>query len=360
MSISVQRFIVKATPSKSNKRYYEWQTATIVMFIPENNKKLAIDKARKTLVKNHWDLISFENKSTLIEERVREEGGEVWEAYRSAKNGEVFFLVSPDHFGAGTDVFDKTFKLFRPCRITETFIDSIIQDAGGKRFSEINANVLKNADYLIGDFIFELKDLQEEGLKKKPHQAKLAKLFIPYFPNQSQVILDASVLSKGDYRQYLDIISLPIQSQVKSASKQIKSTRDIMKNPNLKGGIIFLNTGYGSFSHDEFAKQVERYAMKDSSQFTAIVSISVWMETNGLDSYVYHDISPKNTQYDEVLKIKDSFIDLFEQMMTNLVTGKISDSVIRSTPLNPLAFHYEGIDFFWSPPYVPLPWEVEN
>lgn len=33
-----------------------------------------------------------------------------------------------------------------------------------------------------------------------------------------------------------------------------------------------------------FAEQVERYARKDSGQFTAVISITVWMETNGFDS----------------------------------------------------------------------------
>ncbi|MEJ2184023.1 MAG: hypothetical protein P8Y66_10965, partial [Nitrospirota bacterium] len=183
---------------------------------------------------------------------------------------------------------------------------------------------------------------------------------IPYFPNQSQILLDASVLSQNDYRIYLDIISRRIPSQVKSASKQIRSTRDMLKNPNLKGGIIILNTGYSSFPHNEFAKQVELYARKNSSQFSAVVSISVWMETNGFDSYIYYKMSPENTQIDEVSKIKHSFGDLFEQMMTNLIRGSLSESEPRSIPLKPLAFHHEGIDFYWSPPYIPFPWENEE
>jgi hypothetical protein len=166
MSINIQRFVVKAKPFNSNTKYYEWQSATIVMFIPENNKRLAVDKARETLVKNHWELISFEDKSTLIEERVREAGGEVWQAYQYAENGKTVLRIFPDHFGAGNEAFSEHFKYFRPLRITESFIDRVIQEAGGRRFSEINVNDMKNADYLIGDYIFELKTLQEERLQK--------------------------------------------------------------------------------------------------------------------------------------------------------------------------------------------------
>jgi hypothetical protein len=353
MVTDIQRICVKAKPLRENPDYYEWQIANICMFIPENDKKLAIKKAREELSRRCWDFISYEDKSTLIEVRVMEDGGEVWEAYQYAKQGKIFFRVFTEHFGAG----NKDFRPIRPIRITEKFMDSVIDNAGGCRLPiKEKADGKKNADYLLGEFILELKDLQEEGLEKELHQKKLAKIFAPYFPGKSEITIDTSILAKADYLKYLDIISRPIKSHIKSASKQIKETREVLDKPSLKGGIIFLNTGFGTFPHDEFANQVERYAQKDSNQFQTIVSISIWSYTNGLDTYVYFKFSPQGPVNKEISCLRESFNKLFEEMMTNTIRGNIAEFAQISDPLKPVSFNLNGIDFNWSPPKLPLPW----
>jgi hypothetical protein len=354
MGIEIQRICVKAKPAGSNPEFYEWQTASIVMFIPENDKSFAINKARTELSRRQWEFIEYEDKSTLIEERVRESGGEVWDAYQYAEEGNIFFRVFPDHFGAG-----KTgIKPICPGRITEHFMDSVIEEAGGRRLRENEKKPgFRNADYIVGDFIFELKDTQEEGLEKLVHQRKLAELFQPYYHGKSEISIDPSVLSKPDYLKYLDVISKPIKTQIKSASKQIKETRILLRNSNLKGGIIFINTGFGSFPHDEFAKQVERFASKDSRQFDAMVTISTWFYSNGFDSYMFHKFSPKDAIYPEVERIRQSFEILMEQMMTDLVKGNLPESTEFSDPIGPVTFSQKGIDFNWKPPSIPSPYD---
>jgi hypothetical protein len=125
----------------------------------------------------------------------------------------------------------------------------------------------------------------------------------------------------------------------------------------LLGGIILLNTGFGTFPHDEFARQVERYARKDSKQFFAVVSISVWSHTNGFDSYVFYKFSPEDTQCSEVVALRDAFDKRFDQMMTDMVRGNIPETSERATPVKPIAFNSKGIDLAWIPPKMPLPWE---
>lgn len=356
MVLKIQRIGVKAKPLEENPDYYEWQTASICMFIPENNKELAIEKARKELLRRHWGFISYEDKATLIEERVKEIGGEVWEAYEHAKQGEIFFRVFPDHF----DVGNKKNRPILPIRITEEFMDNVINNAGGSRFSaKEKVNGKKNADYLLGDFILELKDLQQEGFEKEPRQKKLAELFAPYFPGESEVTIDTSILNKGDYRRYLDIISGPIKSHIKSASKQIKETREVLGKPNLKGGIIFLNTGFGTFPHDEFANQVERHAVKDSNQFQEVICISIWSYTNGFESYVHYEFTPKKMRHTETEKIMQSFFEQFTELMTKSILN-MPENEKRSDPLKPVTFNYNGIDFNWCPPKLPLPWDEKS
>jgi hypothetical protein len=128
----------------------------------------------------------------------------------------------------------------------------------------------------------------------------------------------------------------------------------------LLGGIVLLNTGFGSFQHEAFAEQVERYATKDSKQFKAVVSISVWSYTNGFDSYVFNRFSPEEAKQEEVLAIREAFCKRFEQMMTDTLTGKLPDSAEKSSPAKPVTFEHSGIDFAWVPPRVPLPWENEG
>lgn len=317
------------------------------MLVPEDDKQLAVKKARQELKHRHWDFISYESKSTLIESRVREEGGEVWEAYKRSKKGEFFIKVFSDAFGAG----DKSFIPVLPARISEEFMDKVMEHAGGKRLPTLQKlQGMKSADYLIGGFVFELKDLQEEVFEKKNHQKRLAELFRSYFPGQREVTIDPLILSKSDYLKYLDILCRPIKTQIRSASEQISSTKSLLGRSDLRGGIISLNTGCGSFQHKAFAAQVERLARKDSRQFDAVVSVSAWCNTNGFDTYVFSRFSPEKPKQEEVIAINAAFDICFEEMMTDLARSRIPDSTDRASPVKSLTFNYEGIDFAWLAP----------
>src|SRR5690606_31384132 len=143
------------------------------------------------------------------------------------------------HFNAGKGAA----PLLRPSRISESFITRVVEDAGGRRVVEDDSTqVTLNADYVLGDFVLELKDLQEDVLEKGRHQQKLAKLFAPYWQGWDAIELDPSILSKEDLRAYLDILGAPIQRHVRKASKQVKATRQLLGNSGLRGGLILLNT----------------------------------------------------------------------------------------------------------------------
>jgi len=62
--------------------------------------------------------------------------------------------------------------------LTEEIVDEIIDNAGGRRaHSDQAQKKTKNADYILGDTVIELKIMEDEGLDKAPRQAKLATLF---------------------------------------------------------------------------------------------------------------------------------------------------------------------------------------
>ena len=323
MARKVQRFCIQGKPTKGNSEFFEWETATICMFVPEDNKELALQRARDELIRRKWEILKFETKSTLIEERVREEGGEVWEVYQETlSTGKISFKVFSNHFRTSR----KREHLLTPARVTEQFIDNVVLEAGGRRLNSAEIGTAqRNADYLLGEYIFELKELQEEGLEKETHQRKLSELFFPYFLGQSEAVIDPSILSPEDILIYLNIVGTPIHNHIKSASKQIKSTRLLLKRESLKGGIIFVNSGFSSYPHELFGEQVERYARKDSKQLAAVIAVTTWVVTNGFDSYVLYRIWPDNSDVPEVLQFKKDFDKHFKSMMTDRDLGLLSD-----------------------------------
>lgn len=352
----IQRVIILAKPTRDHPKYFEWQTAHVVFFVRDRQLSRAVATARSELERRRWSFLEFVMRTPLIEGRVLAEGGEVWDAYRHANEHGLFVKVVPRQVFAAKDGP----PLLRPARINEPFITGVIEAAGGRRVvADDSTQKSMNADYLLGDFIFELKDLQEDALEKGPHQQKVADLFATYRGSNDAVVVDPSVLTKEDLLKYLDILGSPLQGHVKKAAKQIKATKTLLGQPHLRGGLILLNTGFSSYPHELFAEQVKRYASKDSSQFDAVISISIWMETNSFDSYVLYGFSPQTSDIPEVQALRRAFADGFEQMMTDLMRGKVSPETELAEPRRPIAFSSAGIDFHWQPPTLPLPWEKD-
>jgi len=355
-SQSIQRIIMRARPKADHSEYFEWQIAGVCFFVRTNDRVEAVATARAELTNRRWEFLKYLNKSTLIEERVKEQGGDVWQAYLLARERGLSVTVIPEQFAAGKDQP----TLIRPARIDESFMSSVIETAGGRRVVEDDSTQANlNADYLLGNLVVELKDLQEEALEKGPHQQKLAKLFAPYALGRNDVSLDSALLSKADLRTYLDILGGPLQRHVKKASKQVKATKATLGRPDLKGGLILLNTGFGSYPHDLFAQQVERYARKDSGQFDVVISISIWMETNGFDSHVLCKFSPLESDVPEIGALRKAFDERFNTMMTDLMRGQLPPDMERASPRRAIGFTVEGLDFHWMPPRIPLPWDNE-
>jgi hypothetical protein len=324
------------------------------MFVPEVDLELALAKARKELDRRHWAFIKYEDRSTLIEARVRNEGGAVLEAFEEALRGRIFFKVFVDAFGSGS----KDRQMMLPARITEKFIDEVVLKAGGKRLNIADiAPGVRNADYLLGRYIFELKDLQEEAMTKGTHQEKLARLFRPYARGKTSFAIDSSILSKPDFREYLNILGRPIQGHVRSAAGQIKETKKLLGRNDLLGGLLLLNTGFGTYPHDEFSAQVERYARKDTSEFSAVISVSAWSQTNGFDTFAFYKISPDEPQEEEIAAFQKAFDDCYMAMMTKMVQGTLPDDATSAPSRRSIAFAVDGVDFAWEAPRIPLPWE---
>jgi hypothetical protein len=349
MSVRVQRFVVKAHPSEDHPKYYRWQTATVCVFVGDDDKQRAFKKAMKIIAAKKWVIIEIVEKGTLIEDRVRSFGGEVWEAYQDAQRGKIKFIEGVDQRTTDKDIP----PLLAP-KITEIFVDSVVIKAGGYRFipSGPANNLPRNADYIIDDFIFDLKILQEESLEITATQTKLAELFKSVFPNASTISLDPALLPPDKQAKYFDIIRKRVQRVIHSASDQVRSTKKQIGNTNLKGGVILVNSGSGLLLPGILEEQAER-CIKQSSHIECFVCLSVWLLSNGFDSIMNFKIYPVTPQNKTVEKLTKAFGEREEEMMNHWASSGFTLPNEVTNPMKPVAFERDGIIFNFVPPQIP-------
>ena len=161
------------------------------------------------------------------------------------------------------------------------------------------------------------------------------------------------MLPEAKRREYMDIVGGPIKTHIRSASDQIKKTKAHLQNANLHGGVILLNTGYGSLPPKLFERLVERYAKKDSRQIGAIVCISVWLITNGFDTNMNFKFYPKTSTNRTVEKIGNVFMEYVNEWMTEFARSGFTPAGLVTDPLKPIAFEQDGIIFSTVPPQIP-------
>jgi hypothetical protein len=349
----VQRIVYAAKPAKSHPERHEWETAQVVILLAAGDQLNGLAKAQEYLRRQHWEPVRLLMHSPVSEERVRNEGAEIWEAYQTAQSGHVFFRVFSDTFAPG----QKHDTAILAPAIGEDFIDRILVKAGGRRLtSEEIGKDRRNADYLLRDWIFELKDLQEEGLEKSERQHKIAAL---YSPDRwgDDIEISPETLGDVEFYKYLDIVGGPIKTQVKSASKQIRQTREHLGNAEMRGGLIFLNTGYGSLPPALFESLVERYSAKDSSQIQCCVCISTWVLTNGFDWNLQFKFHPQGSPEAAIQSLEAAFFEVVNDFMAEWVRQRLRPSGRSLPPLKPVAFDIAGRNFTWEPPQLPRSWE---
>ena len=124
-------------------------TADLIAFILADNGPTAEIKFEAKVKKLHWEILEWKLRDRLIDERVRAEGGAILEAYELAlKRGEMV-RVDSEHFMATTMAQNP----MSPPRPHESFLDKIIETAGGRRLTddESGGEAEKNADHIVDE-----------------------------------------------------------------------------------------------------------------------------------------------------------------------------------------------------------------
>lgn len=350
----VHRYILKAYPANDHPLFHPWQKATLVLFVADDNPYAGERIALSEVAKRHWIPEGFELRDTLIRKAVENEGGEIWKAYLQAEREGLFWMEDLESLPMSRK--DEALWGTGP-RLTEVFIDNLINDSGGRRVTTEEAggapeHLEKNADYVLGRFVLEAKQFENEGLDVPTRQKKLSELFGQYLTEGDVHRIDPYRLSDRDFEKYWEIVGVPIQRRIKDASKQVKATIGRLFPGASEGGVILLNTGYLTIPHDFMVALAERYAAKDTSTIRTVIVISSWTITNGFDTIVNYGFHPHEPAAPELLKLRDVFWKTVERLMTEMVQGKLDPKSGLQTPMAPIHFNHDGQAFTFGVPDI--------
>jgi hypothetical protein len=122
----------------------------------------------------------------------------------------------------------------------------------------------------------------------------------------------------------------------------------------LRGGLIFLNAGYGSLPPALFEDLVEWHAAK-CSHIDCCICISAWVLTNGFDWQILFKFHPLDSSELVVQKLSNAFSAVTDEMMTEWARSGCK-SARPLMPLKPIAFELTGRTFFWEPERISQTW----
>ncbi|WP_286971858.1 hypothetical protein [Flavobacterium sp. UBA4854] len=343
MSNRVQRFLLKAVPLDNHVKYFSWQIATLCILIGDEDENSALQKAINFIRSEKWTPISKIHKSTLIENLIYNQDQSVIEEYEKVISGKDSFLVFTDNWRG----FKNSPPLLFP-KITEDLIDNVFEQAGGKRLVYKEENKIRNADYVIDNYIFELKLIEEERLLKESVQNKLANFYNS--KNSNFIEITTEDFDKLNYSIFTNIFRSPIQEAIKSASEQIKSTKNnILHSQKHKGGIILINNGTSSFTPQIFNECVYKSLNNNTSNIEASIIINIWSRTDGFETSFEYLIEPKNPNEVEK-KIQQSFVKVINDFLSTWGHNSFIKPNEVTTPLKPINFEKNNVTFIKKQP----------
>jgi len=247
-------------------------------------------------------------------------------------------------------------------RITEGFVDKIIELMGGRRLTEEEKGFEKdeNADYLLPGTVAELKILEEEGLEKQGRQDKVAEALSNNFYLPDEVDIDIRRMPESAKARYRNIIGTPIRKRVRKAAKQIKKTKARLGRRNESGLLIAINNGFNSLPHDEFDNLLLSYCRYSTSQIDFILCTTVEYHQGGFDSYVFCSSNRYSIKDSIANPFKKDYIRLvgeeFNERMTYMIRNQVELMAANKdllAPVSDIVFDRKGVRFIRRAPEVP-------
>ncbi len=235
-----------------------------------------------------------------------------------------------------------------PKRLSEDDVTTIFEKIGGKRAYENDSQQPnKNADFVLGGAVVELKTLEGDGLENTRRQEKAAKLFRGVFPDRPTIVLFREFLSKADQSRFENILADSLRAHVKKAAKQLKRTK--LDYPSAELSVLMVvNNGYNTIGHDELAQLVLKRARNDTSTIDAVIVAGMYVHTDGFDSHVLCPIElfsvDEPVGMPEFELLRDSWNAFSEQLMTGLMLGH-DHAIGDKKPITDTVFELDGIRY---------------
>ncbi|MCP1247113.1 hypothetical protein NKW54_14355 [Acetobacter cerevisiae] len=205
--------------------------------------------------------------------------------------------------------------------ITETDLDTVIENAGGSRLHPDHDRRDKiGADYRLGEALIELKFLDEEGLDKVERQGKLNQLFGEIEPGQPTITLDRDHLQASNQRKFDRIMEGPIKTAVKKANAQLKQSRS--EFPDTKCSVLLIiNNKYESLDHECVCDLVLNRVRQDTSHIDAVVVGGIYLHLEDRNGSLVSPMQPfeVKTIFNEFNRLKaswEAFTDSFMEKLT--------------------------------------------
>jgi hypothetical protein len=271
----------------------------------------------------------------LIRSLCEDAGGDLWKAYITAEHDGYSFTS----FSEAS--FSNPYYYNIP-RFNESDFETIICQLGGSKIPE---TATMTPDFMIGDIVIELKDLQKEGLYNEDRRNTITKIFEA--DNGFSVNINFSAASGEVKAAYKRVIANSIKNAVAKASKQIKQFSKA--NSISTAGVFLINTGYFSLEHQLFKTIVEEIIARDTTtiKFVYIFTQSVFHNAVG-------DLRADYKQ-DCIGELPSELNGIYEACKA-LIDKKMSsvfrpDNGERSfvAPQYPISFFADNKIFYWKP-----------
>jgi hypothetical protein len=154
------------------------------------------------------------------------------------------------------------------------------------------------------------------------------------------------------------IVSGPLQTAVKKASKQIKSSTEKLGTGTV-GVLIGVNNGYSYLNADNFELLLVRRCQNDSTNIDHVACITVDYHQGEADAFVFCTVrchavrgGPAWSEFDGFrVAVIDAFNDAMTQMMRDQMNPRFWDERLR--PVTDIRFERNGVAYVRQAPDVP-------
>lgn len=271
----------------------------------------------------------------LIRSLCEDAGGDLWEAYITAERDGYSF----SNFAESS--FSNPYYYNIP-RFNESDFETIICQLGGSKIPE---TVTMTPDFILGDIVIELKDLQNESLYNEDRRTTITKIFEA--DNGYSVNMNFSA-SSGEVREaYKRVIANSIKNAVGKASKQIK---EFSKTNSINiAGVFLINTGYFSLDHDLFKDIVKEIISRDTTtiNFAYVFTQSVFHNAIGdlRADYKQDCIGDLPSDLDGMYDACNTLVNI--KMSSIFQLGNVESSF--APPQYPISFFADNKIFYWKP-----------